>query len=73
MTMSLDFTSIDLPAYASDSLGRPDLTSIANRLKEMAVLLSEHGLTEAAEHLARGYGSVLAGLAARAEDGRGRA
>lgn len=53
----------DLPSYASNSLGQPDLTSIANRLKEMAVLLADQGLVEPAEHIARACGSLLASLA----------
>lgn len=57
--------SQDLPEYVSGSIGRPDLSSIANRIREMAALLSAQECDEAAAHLTQAYGSLLGLMAAK--------
>lgn len=62
----------DLPEYVSSSIGKPDLLSLANRVREMAAVLSAHGAEDAAAHLVQAYGTLLAALAARSTSRRMR-
>lgn len=55
----------DLPEYVAGSIGKPDLGSIANRLRELAALMSAQECPEVAEHLAQAYGSLLGVMASR--------
>jgi len=65
MKTSQIFRDRDLPEYVSGCIGKPDLSSIANRLREMAELLSAHECEEAARHLVEAYGALLGKMAAR--------
>lgn len=55
--------SMDLPEYACGSIGKPDFSSLANRVREMAGLLSAQGCEEAASHLVQAYGALLGRIA----------
>lgn len=55
--------NMDLPEYVSGSIGKPDFNSIANRVREMADLLSAHGCEDAASHLVQAYGTLLGRIA----------
>lgn len=55
----------DLPEYVSGSVGKPDLGSIANRIRELATYLSAQDCEDVAAHLADAYGALLGLMAAR--------
>ena len=55
--------NLDLPDYVSGSIGQPDFSSIANRVREMAGLLSAQGWDDAAGHLVQAYGAILGRIA----------
>lgn len=55
----------DLPEYVSGCIGKPDLGSIANRVRELAAFLSAQEHEEAAAHLVQAYGALLGAMAAR--------
>jgi hypothetical protein len=55
----------DLPEYVSCSIGKPDLGSIANRVRELAAVLSAQDCEEVAVHLAQAYGTLLGLMASR--------
>lgn len=55
----------DLPDYVSGCIGKPDLGSIANRVRELAAFLSAQECEEAAGHLVHAYGALLGIMAAR--------
>ncbi len=54
-----------LPEYASDSVGKPDLRSIANRIRELAALLAAQECHDAAAHLTQAYGTLLGLISTR--------
>ncbi len=55
----------DVPEYVIGSIGKPDLDSIANRLRELAALMSAQDCPEVAGHLVQAYGALLGVMAAR--------
>ncbi len=65
MQMSRILRDRDLPEYVSASVGKPDLGSIANRLRELAAYLSSQEYDEVATHLTEAYGALLGVMAAR--------
>ncbi|HOB75316.1 MAG TPA: hypothetical protein PKG54_12425 [Phycisphaerae bacterium] len=55
----------DLPDYVSSCIGKPDLGSIANRVRELAAFMSAQEHEEVAGHLVQAYGALLGVMAAR--------
>jgi hypothetical protein len=55
----------NVPEYTTTTVGPPDYLNIANRLRSIASFLAAQGMTEAAEHVAKASGCLMATVAAK--------
>ena len=54
--------------YFSTPSGSSHLNNIGIRLRDVAAVLAEHGLQDAAEHVSQAYGCILGHLAAQGQN-----
>ncbi len=58
-----------LPSYVTTTIGPPDFSNIAMRLRGIAAFLAANGMPEAAEYAAKAYGSLMGSMASGSPKG----